>query len=202
MNIQEAGESSRPTHAGHPNHERKLPMKFRHKMMSVAAAVALVAGLGAAGAAPAVAADKVTGKTVISFKKDLAPVVKGIVVVPPAKKSTKPLQISFPVTGDEGIAVQHSGAIKIGTVEASNPQIVFGEKKVEVVFTVGDKEYPLFYIKKWKQTKDTKKQQVWRGFLHVTDNAEIVQLLNSAAGARVFEPGLGLGQIKTTLNTK
>jgi len=114
----------------------------------------------------------------------------------------KPPQISFPVTGDEGTAVQHSGAIKIGTVVASDPQIVFGEKKVEIVFTVGDKEYPLFYIKKWKQTEDSTKKQVWRGFLHVTDNAEIVELLNSAAGARVFEPGLGLGQIKTTINMK
>ena len=177
-------------------------MNLTKRMLSVAAGVALVAGLGAAGAAPAVAADKVTGKTVISFKKELAPVVKGIAVVAPAKKSTKPLQISFPVTGDEGIAVQHSGAIKIGAVTASDPQIVFGEKKVEVVFTVGDKEYPLFYIKKWKQTEETKKKQVWRGFLHVTDNAEIVQLLNTAAGARVFEPGLGLGQIKTTINMK
>ena len=177
-------------------------MKFTQKLLSVAAGVALVAGVGAAGAAPALAADKVTGKTVISFKKDLAPVVKGIAVVAPAKKSTKPLQISFPVTGDEGIAVQHSGAIKIGAVVASNPQIVFGEKKVEVVFTVGDKEYPLFFIKKWKQTEDSAKKQVWRGFLHVTDNAEIVQLLNSAAGARVFEPGLGLGQIRTTINMK
>ena len=177
-------------------------MKFTQKLLSVAAGVALVAGVGAAGAAPVLAADKVTGKTVISFKKDLAPVVKGIAVVSPAKKSAKPLQISFPVTGDAGIGVQHSGAIKIGTVEASNPQIIFGEKKVEVVFTVGDKEYPLFYIKKWKQTEDSKKKQVWRGFLHVTDNAEIVQLLNTAAGARVFEPGLGLGQIKTTINVK
>lgn len=177
-------------------------MKFRQKLLSVAAGVALVAGIGAAGAAPAVGAEKVTGKTVISFKKDLAPVVKGIVVVAPAKKSVNPPQISFPVTGDEGIAVQHAGAIKIGAVEANSPQIVFGEKKVEVVFTVGDKEYALFSIRKWKQTKDTNKQQVWRGFLHVTDNAEIVELLNTAAGARVFEPGLGLGQIKSTINMR
>lgn len=177
-------------------------MNLTKKMLGVAAGVALVAGLGAAGTTPALAADKVTGKTVISFKKEFSPVVKAITVVSPAKKSTNPLQISFPVTGDAGIGVQHSGAIKIGTVVASNPQVVFGEKKVEVVFTVGDKEYPLFYIKKWKQTEDSAKKQVWRGFLHVTDNAEIVQLLNSAAEARVFEPGLGLGQVKTTINLK
>ena len=177
-------------------------MKFTQKMVSVAAGVALVAGVGAVGTSTAIAAETVTGKTVISFKKDLAPAVKIIKVVAPAKKSVNPPQISFPVTGDEGIAVQHSGAIKIGTVTASDPQIVFGEKKVEVVFKVGDKEYPLFYIKKWKQTEESAKKQVWRGFLHVTDNAEIVQLLNEAAGVRVFEPGLGLGQIKTTISMK
>lgn len=177
-------------------------MNLTKKIVSLAAAAALVAGAGAMAAAPATAKPKpkTKGITVISFDKALAPVVAGIVAVPPAKKSGT--QLSFPVSKVDANAVEHKGAIKIGATEVSNPIIIIntetGGASVTVTSAAGSIE--LFTIKNFKIRTDNKKQQVWQGFLHLTSNQLVVDILNQSAGVQVFTPDMGLGQIRTTIN--
>ena len=176
-------------------------MNLTKKIVSLAAGVALVAGVGAVAATPASAKTKYTGTTVISFKKELLPVVSGIVAVAPAKSSGP--RLTFPVTNVVGNSVQHSGAIKIGALEASNPVIVIGEKNTAVInLSVAGNALPVFTIKNFKIRTDTKKQQVWQGFVHLTSNPIVVGALNTAAGAEVFKADMGLGGIRTTIIKK
>ncbi len=174
-------------------------MNLSTKLISVAAAAALVAGAGAIAGAPAQAKpkSKPTGTTVISFDKALAPVVAGIVPVAPAKKTGT--QLSFPASKATGNRVEHKGAIKIGGLVASNPVILIDTENstAAINVTVAGNALPLFTIKNFKIRSDTKKQQVWQGFLHLTDNQVIVDALNSAVGQTVFTPDMGLGQIRT-----
>ena len=183
-------------------------MNFGKKLVSVAAGIALVAGAGIAAAAPssaaAPAAKKTTysGVTLISFDKALAPVAAGIVAVAPAKKDGT--RLSFPVTNVVGNGIEHSGAIKIGAVEASNPVIINNDNGTGTVnVTVAGTVLPLFDIKNWKM-RDSKKQgkvttQRWQGFLHMTTNQVVVDAINAAVGQAVFTAGMGLGQIRTTI---
>lgn len=176
-------------------------MNLTKKVVSIAAGVALVAGVGAVAATPASAKTKYSGTTVISFKKELLPVVSGIVAVAPAKSAGP--RLSFPVTNVKGDGVYHSGGIKVGALEATNPVIIIGENNTAVInLTVAGNALPVFTIKNFKVRKDTKKQQVWQGFLHLTDNQLVVDALNAAIGQAVFTPDLGLGQIRTTINIK
>ena len=177
-------------------------MNLTKKIVSLAAAVTLVAGAGAMAASPAIAKPKpkTKGITVISFKKELAPVVAGIVPVAPAKKTGT--QLSFPVSKVTGNGVEHKGGIKIGALEASNPVIIIDTENstAAINVTVAGNALPLFTIKNFKIRTDTKKQQVWQGFLHMTDNQLVVDALNGAVGQAVFTPDMGLGQIRTTIN--
>ena len=177
-------------------------MNLTKKIVSLAAAAALVAGAGAMAATPATAKPKpkTKGTTVISFDKALAPVVAGIVAVAPAKKSGT--QLSFPVSKVQGNGVEHKGAIKVGATEVSNPVIIIntetGNAVVNVTSAAGSIE--LFTIKNFKIRSDSKTKQVWQGFLHLTSNQLVVDILNQSAGAQVFSPDMGLGQIRTTIN--
>lgn len=174
-------------------------MNLTKKIVSLAAAAALVAGAGAVAATPATAKPKTKGVTVISFDKKLAPVVAGIVAVAPAKKSGT--QLSFPVSKVVGNGVEHKGAIKVGATEVSNPIIVIGENDTaSVTVTSAAGSIELFTIKNFKIRSDDKKKQVWQGFLHLTSNQLVVDILNQSAGAQVFSPDMGLGQIRTTIN--
>ena len=179
-------------------------MNLGKKIVSVVAGVALVAGAGAIAAAPAQAKPKpkTKGITVISFDKALAPVVAGIVPVAPAKANGT--QLSFPVSKVVGNGVEHKGAIKIGALEASNPIILIDTENSTAVInlTVAGNALPLFTIKNFKIREQTKKVQRWQGFLHLTDNQLVVDALNGAVGQAVFVPGMGLGQIRTTINQK
>ena len=179
-------------------------MNLGKKIVSVVAGVALVAGAGAIAAAPAQAKPKPTTKgiTVISFDKALAPVVAGIVPVAPAKKDGT--RLSFPVSKVVGNGVEHKGGIKIGALEASNPVILIDTENSTAVVnvTVAGNALPLFSIKNFKIGTDNKKQQVWQGFLHLTDNQLVVDALNAAVGQAVFTPDMGLGEIRTTINKK
>ncbi len=177
-------------------------MNLGKKIISLAAGVALVAGVGVAAATPATAKTKYSGTTVISFKKELLPVVAGIVPVAPAKVAGP--RLSFPVTNVVGDSVEHSGGIKIGPTEAKNPIIVIGENNTASITleVVGLARAEIFVIKNFKVRKETKKQQVWQGFLHLTSNPAIVEALNASAGAAIFTPDMGLGQIRTTINIK
>jgi hypothetical protein len=172
-------------------------MNLSTKLISVAAAAALVAGAGAIAGAPAQAKPKVTGTTVISFDKALAPVVAGIVPVAPAKKTGT--QLSFPASKVTGNRVEHKGGIKIGALEASNPVIIIDTENstAAINVTVAGNALPLFTIKNLKIRTDNKKQQVWQGFLHLTDNQLVVDALNASVGQAVFTPDMGLGRIRT-----
>ena len=177
-------------------------MNLTKKIVSLAAAATLVAGAGAMAASPAIAKPKpkTKGITVISFDKALAPVVAGIVPVAPAKKTGT--QLSFPVSKVVGNGVEHKGAIKIGALEASNPVILIDTENSTAVInvSVAGNALPLFSIKNFKIRTDNKKQQVWQGFLHLTDNQLVVDALNAAVGQAVFTPDMGLCQIRTTIN--
>jgi len=129
---------------------------------------------------------KTKGITVISFDKALAPVVAGIVPVAPAKRTGT--QLSFPVSKVTGNGVEHKGGIKIGALEASNPVIIIDTENstAAINVTVAGNALPLFTIKNFKIRTDTKKQQVWQGFLHMTDNQLVVDALNGAVVQAVW----------------
>jgi hypothetical protein len=176
-------------------------MNLGKMLVSVTAGIALVASAGLATSVPAQAKTKTKGVTVISFDKSLAPIIAGIVVVPPAKKSGT--RLSFPVTKAQGPTVSHSGAIKIGTTEVSDPVITIGQNNtasVTVTSALGAVE--LFTIKNFKMRTSKGKQQIWQGFLHLTANPIVVDILNASVGAQVFTADMGLGQIRTTINKK
>lgn len=178
-------------------------MNLTKKIVSLAAAAALVAGAGAMAATPASAKPKpkTKGITVISFDKALEPVVSQIVAIPPAKASGT--QLSFPVSKVVGNGVEHRGAIKVGAVEARNPIIIINTETGGASITmdiVGLQRTEVFTIKNFKIRSDTKKQQRWQGFLHLTTNPLVAQAFNQQIGAEVFTPDMGLGQIRTTIN--
>ncbi len=180
-------------------------MSFTKKIISVAAGVALIAGAGAMAATPAAASKhvKISGKTIISFDKALAPIVAGIEVVAPATKSGT--MLGFPVTGADGNGVTHSGGIKIGGIEALNPVIIINTETGGAIInvSVGGNPVPLFNVKNFKAGKPSKKGKattiVWSGFLHMTDSQAIVDIVNGAIGQPVFTPDQGLGKIRTTI---
>ena len=178
-------------------------MNLTKKIVSLAAATALVAGAGAMAAAPAQAAPKTKGTTVISFKKGLLPIVSKIVVVAPAKAAGA--RLSFPVSKVTANAVEHTGGIKVGAVEALNPIIIIGENNTASITLdiVGLQRTEVFTIKHLKKTVNKKsKQQIWQGDLHLTTNPLVADAFNAQIGAVVFTPDMGLGQIRTTINMK
>ena len=174
-------------------------MKLSKKLVGLAAAVALVAA-PAVVAAPAQAAPKakVTGTTLISFKKQYAGIVKLITPIAPAKFIGS--KMSFPVSGAKGNVVNHGGGITVGGVPATNPVITTNAKArtATITFVIGGNATELFTIKHWKSKADGK-GTAWQGDLHLTTNATIVATLNQLLGIDSLTPGLGLGQIRTTL---
>lgn len=177
-------------------------MNFTKKLVSVAAGVALVAGVGMAAAPAATAKTTYSGTTLISFKKSLAPVAAAIVAVKPAKASGT--KLTFPVSNVKGKDVFHKGAIKIATVEVSDPVITIGAGNTATITLTSALLGPiaLFDVKHFKNSSKNKNKQVWQGDLHLTTNTIYVDALNAAVGQDVFTPGMGLGQIRTTINIK
>ena len=178
-------------------------MNLTKKIVSLAAAAALVAGAGAMAATPATAKPKPKSKgtTVISFDKALAPVVSKLVAVAPAKASGT--NLSFPVSKVVGNGVEHKGAIKVGAVEAKDPIILINTETGGASITmeiVGLSRMEVFTIKDFKIRSETKKQQRWQGFLHLTADPVVVAAFNQQIGSEVFKPDMGLGQIRTTIN--
>lgn len=91
-------------------------MKLAKKLVSVAAAAALVAGAGMAASAPASAKlDKKASSTSITLDKTILGVLsqQGITIsaVAPAKWNAKKGQITFPVTGVTAEGITHSGGL-------------------------------------------------------------------------------------------
>ncbi len=177
-------------------------MKLTHKIVGLAAAAALVAGAGLAAAPAATSATPskaATGTTLISFKKELAPITAGITPVDPAKKSGN--RLTFPVVDVTKNVIGHSGGITIGGVTVSNPKITIDNKAKTASITVDSPlgVIELFTVKHLKTYNKTK-TVVRQGDLHLTSNQQIVDTLNTLVGAAVFTADMGLGQIRITVN--
>lgn len=178
-------------------------MKFSRKLVGLAAAVALVAA-PAVVAAPAQAAPKakVSGTTLVSFKKEYAGIIKLITPIAPAKFIGS--KMSFPVTGAKGKTVTHSGGITVGGVPATDPVITTNKKArtATIAFSIAGNSTVLFTVEHWKSKADGKGGSVWQGDLHLTEDATLVATLNQLLGIDTLTPGLGLGQVRTTIKTK
>ena len=104
----------------------------------------------------------------------------------------------------QGKNVEHSGGIKVGALEVTSPTIIIGANNTAIV-TV-DAGYPvpieLFVLTNFKITNKSKKQQVWKGKVHLTSIPLVVSTLNKAAGADVFTADMALGSINTVIKIK
>lgn len=174
-------------------------MKLRTALVAMAASVALVAA-PAIAAAPAQAAPAATmGTTLISFKKEYAGIAKLIAPVKPAKYIES--KLSFPITGADGDVITHSGGIKVGELTALNPNITINvpKKTAKIYFDVNGQQTLLFTASHYKEKAAGSNSVVWQGDLHLTKNKAVVAALNAALGVDSLTPGLGLGQIRSTI---
>ncbi|MFM1964790.1 MAG: hypothetical protein RL134_515 [Actinomycetota bacterium] len=174
-------------------------MRVRSALIATATAVAVVAA-PAFAASPAQAAPAgTTGTTLISFKKEYAGIIKLIAPIKPAKYIGS--KLTFPVQEAGGDVIVHSGGIKVGDIRAMAPNITINvpKKRAKVYFEVNGKSTLLFTAKHFKEKAAGSDAVVWQGDLHLTKNKKVVDLLNSALGVDSLTPGLGLGQIRSTI---
>lgn len=175
-------------------------MKLSTKIVTLAATAALIAGPAVAVAAPASAAPaKVSGTTLISFKKVDAGILKLIKPVAPAKYSMS--KFTFPVTGADGVVVTNSGGMKFGETPYTNPvmSINVAKKTAKITMTFEGGSVPVFTAKHFKTKADGPNGTVWQGDLHLTTNKTVVASLNLSLGVDSLTPGMGLGQIRVTI---
>lgn len=174
-------------------------MKLRTALVATAAAVALVAG-PAIAAAPAQAAPVTDqGTTLISFKKKYAGIAKLIKPMKPAKYIDS--KLSFPIHGVDGDVIMHMGGIQAGDLMAMAPNIDINvpKKTAKIYFDVNGQQMMLFTAKHYKEKAAGSNSVVWQGDLHLTKNKAVVSALNAALGVDSLTPGLGLGQIRSTI---
>lgn len=189
-------------------------MNLAKKLVSVAAGVALVAGMGAVAATPAAAKTKVSGKTDVSLRKDLPKAFyDAIVPLKPAKYAK--FQVSFPVTGADGVVVTHSGGLGFKTLAgtqlditdpvltvdpvAKTASIVFSTATFGPVEIFAAKNFKIVSEKKNKKKKTT--TVIWQGNATLTTNPILVDVLNQSLGVQLT-PGQGIGRIRTTIINK
>lgn len=177
-------------------------MHISRKLVSIAAGVTLVAGVGMAAAPAASAKTKYSGTTEITLnQKVLQPFADAIAIIRPATSIRR--GVSFPVTGVSSPEVFHRGALEVGDIRVSNPVIVVGDNNTAIVTATSPLgQVELFTIKKFSIRSDTRKQQVWKGNLHLTTNQTVVDLLNASGETDVFTPGMRMGAIKTTIDIR
>lgn len=198
-------------------------MNLTKKLVSVAAGVALVAGVGLVGSAPATAKiNKKNSATIISFKKDLVSglATQGIQISAkaPATWDSKKAQIRFPVTKVTDDAISHSGTLvftKGATViEASNPTIltptpVPADGFPVTATTALGANTPLLNLKKPKPTERCKvdgQHKKWikkttlrvQAFVHLTSDPNVIGALQGLLSP-AFEADLGLGAGRVTI---
>jgi len=177
-------------------------MNLRKTLIASATAVALVAAPAAITSGPVQAATpkaKASGTTLISFKKEYAGIIKLITPVAPAKFIGS--KMTFPVTAVNGNVVKHSGGIKVGGVELSNPVITVNaaKKTAKVRMAFAGTMVEVFTAKHFKVKADGVDGQMWQGDLHLTKDKVVVKTLNDALGVDSLTPDLGLGQIRVTI---
>lgn len=174
-------------------------MKLRHALIASATALALVAAPAIAAGPAQAAPEKASGTTLISFKKEYAGIFKLIAPVKPAKFIDS--RLTFPVTGTNGDLVLHRGGIQISKTKFTNPtmKVNADKKRASITMQFEDGRIPVFYVKHFKIKADGVGGQVWQGNLHLTKNQTVVDTLNELLGADSLTPGLGLGQLRTTI---
>lgn len=174
-------------------------MKIRPALVATLAAAALVAAPAIAASPAQAAPTGTTGTTLISFKKEYAGIAKLIAPVKPAKYIGS--KLTFPMTEADGDVIVHSGGIKVGTITAMAPNITINvpKKTAKIYFDVNGQSTLLFTAKHYKEKAAGSNAVVWQGDLHLTNNKAVVALLNTALGVDSLTPGLGLGQIRSTI---
>lgn len=174
-------------------------MKLRTALVATVAAVALVAA-PAIAAAPAQAAPQTSqGTTLISFKKEYAGIAKLIKPMKPAKYIGS--KLTFPIDGVDGDVIMHTGGIMVGELMAMDPNITINvpKKTAKIYFDVNGQETLLFTAKHYKEKAAGSDGVVWQGDLRLTNDKTVVAALNAALGVDSLTPGLGLGQIRSTI---
>lgn len=174
-------------------------MKLRHALIATATAVALVAAPAIAAGPAQAAPEKATGTTLISFKKQYAGIFKMIKPIAPAKFIDS--RLTFPVTGVEGNMVLHSGGIELSSTKFTEPILTINAKKktATITMTFEDGRIPVFTVKHFKTRASGVNGEVWQGDLHLTNNKTVVKTLNLILGVDSLTPGVGLGQLRTTI---
>jgi hypothetical protein len=193
-------------------------MNLTKKLVSVAAGVALVAGVGLVGSAPATAKiNKKNSATIISFKKDLVSGLEAqgiqISAQAPATWDSKKAQIRFPVTKVATDGISHSGGLtftKDGTpTTVTNPFIKTppGATQYEVMVTSALGPIPLLELKNPKPKVsckvDAQHKKNWikktttriQANVHLTSNPVVIGVLQGLSPAFVADLGLGAGRV-------
>lgn len=198
-------------------------MRISTKIVSAAAAVALVAGSGiamAGSASAATASVTVSGKTIISLKKETAAkfAAAGVhmTAVKPAQVTAS--QIGFPVNGMNGREITHTGALKLtgpkGSLTLTSVITAYNQNGSAGVLyaSIGGVETAVATMSHcnyttYKKTDDThakpivRTYKVWNCSSNMTDRTSTISVINSVLGTSMFKPGLGLGRMRTTAIT-
>jgi predicted secreted protein len=195
-------------------------MNLAKKLVSVAAGMALVAGVGLAAAPAQAKVNTKKSATIISFKKDLVAGLsaQGIVISAkaPATWNAKTGQIRFPVTKVTDDAIFHSGSLvftKGATViEAANPTIITPTPMPANGFPVTattalGADTPLLNLKSPKPSstcKVDKQHKKWikkttlrvQAFVHLTSDPNVIGALQGLLSpAFTADMGLGAGRV-------
>jgi len=196
-------------------------MNLAKKLVSVAAGVALVAGVGLVGSAPATAKiNKKNSATIISFKKDLVSglATQGIQISAqaPATWDSKKAQIRFPVTKVAANGISHSGGLTFtkdgNPLTVTNPFIATptGATSYDVLVTSALGEIPLLVLKNLKPRTtckvDGQHKKNWikktttrvQANVHLTSNETVVTTLQALLSP-AFTADLGLGAGRVTI---
>ena len=192
-------------------------MNLAKKLVSVAAGVALVAGVGLAAAPANAKINTKQSSTIISFKKDLVTALEAqgiqITAQAPATWNSAKAEIRFPVTRVTAAGISHSGGItftKAGSpVSVTNPFIATpaGATQYDVLVTSALGEIPLLVLKnpkprvtckvdgahsKWIKKTTTRIQ----ANVHLTSNATVISTLQSLLSpALTADLGMGAGRV-------
>lgn len=198
-------------------------MKFGKKLVSLAAATALVAGVGLAAAAPASAKPKVTTKGTTTIK--LAPAVGqllasvGVTVQVTSPGKASGLNLTFPIKPPvRGNVINHNGdlvfskggvpALTVPSPTIKLTDIPAGTGVVTAVIAGNELTvFELSGLKSKTTTKTDKKKKtrtsttIWRGNVALTSDAGLVSLLNSILGLPdgTLQPGAPLGTVQAKI---
>lgn len=192
-------------------------MNLAKKIVSVAAGVALVAGVGMAAAPANAKINTKQSSTIISFKKDLISglAAQGITIKAeaPATWNSAKAEIRFPVTKVTAEGISHSGGITFtkggSPLTVTNPYIATptGATQFDVLVTSALGEIPLLVLKnpkpkstckvdgahsKWVKKTTTRIQ----ANVHLTSNATVIATLQSLLSPNLTaDLGMGAGRV-------